>query len=80
MSVGASDQPLTGGHQLLSELEVGLRLLVGETDPIEESEWELLEPAATPIACNADDACASVRELARRLEAEQSGRSGLRTL
>jgi hypothetical protein len=80
VSVGASDQPVTGGYQLLRELEIGLRLLVGHTTPIAESEWELLEPAAAPISCDADEACATVRELARRLAAEQSGHSALRTL
>ena len=80
VSVGASDQPLTGGYQLLGELEVGLRLLVGDTDPIAESEWELVDSAPTSIACDADEACTRVRDLARRLEEEQNGRSTLRTL
>jgi len=80
VSVGASDQALTGGYQLLRELEVGLRLLVAPTDPIAESEWEIIEPAGEAIACNADSACATVRELAARLAAERRGRSALRTL
>jgi hypothetical protein len=54
LSVGAAEQPLTGGYQLLRELEIGPLLAVGEADPIEESEWELLQPATAPIAC--DDA------------------------
>ena len=40
LSLGASEQPLTGGYQLLRELEIGPLVSVGETDPIADDEWE----------------------------------------
>ena len=80
ISVGASDEPLTGGYQLLRELEIGPYLLFGATDPIAEDEWELLAPAPAAIACNEGNSCTSVRELAARYEAEHAGRVGPRTM
>ena len=72
ISVGASDEPLTGGYQLLRELEIGPYLLFGRADPIGDDEWEVLAPAPAPIACNDAESCRSVRELAARWEAEQA--------
>jgi hypothetical protein len=80
ISVGASDEPLTGGYQLLRELEIGPHLLFGATDPIADEEWELLAPASAPIACNEPESCTSVRELAARYEAEHAGRVAPRTM
>ena len=34
LSLGASDQPLTGGYQLLRELEIGPLVRAGDADPI----------------------------------------------
>ncbi len=70
ISVGASDEPLTGGYRLLRELEIGPYLLFGETDPIAGDEWEVLAPAPAPIACNEPASCQAVRDLAARYEAE----------
>lgn len=80
LSVGASDEPLTGGYQLLRELEIGPLLEFGDADPIAESEWELLEPAAATIACDDAESCKPVRDLLARLEAERAGRAAPRTM
>lgn len=72
ISVGASDEPLTGGYQLLRELEIGPYLLFGETDPIADGEWELLAPAPATIACDEPESCRAVRDLAARWEAERA--------
>jgi hypothetical protein len=80
ISVGASDEPLTGGYQLLRELEIGPHLLFGETDPIADDEWELVAAAPTAIACNEAESCKSVRDLAARYAAEQTGRVAPRTM
>ncbi len=77
---GASEQPLTGGYQLLRELEIGPLLAFGDSDPIADSEWELLEPAAATIACDDAESCKPVRELLTRFEAERAGRAAPRTM
>ncbi|MEY2441088.1 MAG: hypothetical protein QOJ46_514 [bacterium] len=80
LALGASDQPLTGGYQLLRELEIGPLIRVGDADPIAEDEWELLEQAAATIACDDAESCKPVRELLARYEAEHSGRVAPRTM
>ncbi len=80
LSLGASEQPLTGGYQLLRELEIGPLMVTGDTHPIAEDEWELLEPAAATIACDDDESCKPVRDLLLRFEAEQVGRKAPRTM
>jgi hypothetical protein len=80
LALGPSEKPLTGGYQLLRELEIGPLLRVGDADPIQESEWEILEPAAAPIACDDAESCKAVHDLLQRLEAERAGRSAPRTM
>lgn len=80
LSVGASDQPLTGGYQLLRELEIGPLMRDGASDPIADDEWELLEPATATIACDEAESCKPVRDLLQRFEAERAGRSAPRTM
>ena len=80
LALGASEQPLTGGYQLLRELEIGPLLAFGDADPITDSEWELLEPAAATIACDDAESCKPVRELLTRFEAEHAGRAAPRTM
>jgi hypothetical protein len=80
LALGASELPLTGGYQLLRELEIGPLLLVGEADPIHESEWELLEPASAAIVCDDAESCKAVRDLLQRFEAERAGRAAPRTM
>ena len=72
ISVGASDEPLTGGYQLLRELEIGPYLLFGETEPIADDEWEVLPPAPAAIACDEAESCKTVRDLAARWQAEHA--------
>ncbi len=80
LSLGASEQPVTGGYQLLRELEIGPLLRVGDADPIDEDEWRLLQPAAATISCDDEESCKPVRDLLQRFEAEQTGRSGPRSM
>jgi hypothetical protein len=80
LSLGASDQPLTGGYQLLRELEIGPLLRVGDADPIADGEWESLEPAAATIACDEPESCQAVRDLLQRFEAAHAARIAPRTM
>ena len=74
LSIGAADEPLTGGYQLLRELEIGPLISAGDTEPIADDEWELLEPAAATIACDEAESCKAVRDLLTRFQAEHAGR------
>jgi len=80
LSLGASEQPLVGGYQLLRELEIGPLMQAGTTEEIAESEWELLEPAPGTIACDDAESCKAVRDLLARFEAERAGRKAPRTM
>jgi hypothetical protein len=80
LALGASEQPLTGGYQLLRELEIGPLLRVGDADPIADDEWEVLQPAAATIACDEPESCKAVRDLLQRFEAERVGRAAPRTM
>ncbi|MEJ7797510.1 MAG: hypothetical protein WKF42_03350 [Solirubrobacteraceae bacterium] len=80
LMLAPSEQPLSGGYQLLRELEIGPLLSVGAADLVEESEWEILEPAAATIACDDDESCKAVHDLLQRFEAESAGRSAPRTM
>ena len=74
LSIGAAEEPLTGGYQLLRELEIGPLISAGDAEPIADDEWELLEPAAATIACDEAESCKAVRDLLTRFEAEHAGR------
>ena len=80
VAVGATDEPLRGGYQLLRELEIGPYLAVGETDPIGDDEWEIVAAAPAPIVCDEPESCKSVRELATALTAERAERVAPRTM
>ncbi len=80
LSLGASEQPLVGGYQLLRELEIGPLMQSGDCDPIEPDEWEPLEPAPGAIACDDAQSCKPVRELLTRFEAAHAGREAPRTM
>jgi hypothetical protein len=80
LSLGASEHPLSGGYQLLRELEIGPLVEVGDSDPIADDEWEPLEPAAATIACDDAESCKAVRELLARFEAEHAGRAAPRKM
>jgi hypothetical protein len=80
LSLGASEQPLVGGYQLLRELEIGPLMQSGNAAPIEESEWELLESAPGTIACDDAESCKAVRDLLARYEAARAGRKAPRTM
>jgi hypothetical protein len=80
VAVGATEKPLLGGYQLLRELEVGPLVLVGEGEPVAESEWEVLPQVREPISCNAAAVCRGIRELKRRYDAEHLGRAAPRSM
>jgi hypothetical protein len=67
-SGGPRDEPLTGGHQLVSQIEVGPLIAAVDTDPAAEDEFHWVEEAER-IDCEAAGVCEAARALKRRFEA-----------
>jgi hypothetical protein len=67
-SGGARDEPLTGGYQLVAQIEVGPLIAAADTTPAAEHEFHWVEDAP-PVDCEAAGACDAARELKRRFEA-----------
>lgn len=80
VAVGAAESPLSGGYQLLRELEVGPLILVGAGESVADSEWKILPPVDNPIACDTADVCRGIRELKRRYDAAHRGRVAPRSM
>ena len=70
VSVGASDQPLTGGYQIVQHLEVGPLVAVGTGEAVRDDEWRVVKPRTSPITCSSSKACADIRQLQRQFEME----------
>lgn len=64
VAVGQDRQPLSGGHQLVRQLEVGPLVAVGPTAPANEADFVLV-PEGQPIDCEATGICTMVRALKR---------------
>jgi hypothetical protein len=62
--VGGDRQRMTGGHQLLRQLNVGPLIATGATEPATESEFEVI-PDAAPIECGQTGICDIVGALER---------------
>lgn len=67
-SGGARDEPLTGGHQLVSQIEVGPLIAAVDTEPAAEDEFHWVAEAPR-IDCEAAGVCKQARALKRRFEA-----------
>jgi hypothetical protein len=55
-------------------------VLVGEGEPVGDSEWVPVQPIGEPIACNAAAVCERIRQLKRRYDAQRRGRAAPRTM
>jgi hypothetical protein len=77
VSVGATDEPMVGGHQLIRELEVGPLVLVGSGEPVSDDEFIEVNAVDQPIACNEASVCRAIRELKERHDKDEPGPLGL---
>lgn len=71
VAVGASEEPLTGGFQLLQQLEVGPRVIVGEPSQVADEEYVLLSASDAPIRCREAEICGVIRALKEEFDNEQ---------
>lgn len=65
VAVGAEDQPLVGGYQLLREITVEFRLLSAPRRVGEPAEVQIVKAGAQASPCGTDELCRSVEEFAR---------------
>ena len=81
LSLGASEQPLTGGYQLLRELEIGPLVQRRRDRPDRRAtSGSCSSPPRRTIACDDAESCKPVRDLLARYEAEHAGRKAPRTM
>jgi hypothetical protein len=65
VSVGAKDLPVTGGFQVLQQIEVGPRVLAGATSPVRKDELVVIAANRSAIKCGEADICNQIKELKR---------------
>ena len=65
VTAGATQEPLRGGYQVVTHLEVGPGILVGRGDPVRDDEYRRIS-AATPIVCRDATICSTTIEPLRR--------------
>jgi hypothetical protein len=54
---GASEEPLTGGYQLLKQVEIGPRVIAGPISEVGEKEFKDLDLPKATIECREADVC-----------------------
>jgi hypothetical protein len=73
VSVGAADEPMVGGYQLIRELDVGPFVLIGSGEPVSDDEFVVVDAVDQPIACNEAQVCRAIRELKARHDRDEPG-------
>jgi hypothetical protein len=71
VSIGAADEPVTGGFQVVEQVEVGPLVVVGPDGPVAPEEYRIVPADPEPIHCNEAAVCASVRQLKQQFDEEQ---------
>ncbi|MGQ4649012.1 hypothetical protein [Lyngbya aestuarii] len=81
VDVGSSQQSLTGGFQVVQQMEVGPLVLVGEPTPVAEEEYVVLNASDQPIQCREAAVCGQIRTLKQAYDdAQQMIRVAPRTM
>ncbi len=63
VAVGANDEPLKGGFQIVQQIEVGPLVVIGQPTPIAEDEYVILTASDAPIQCREAQVCQSIQRL-----------------
>jgi hypothetical protein len=69
VSTGAADEPVTGGFQVVQQVEVGPLLLVGSPTTVRTDEYRLVPRTTAAIRCAQARVCEDVRRLEREYDA-----------
>ncbi len=62
LSVGASERPVVGGYDVVSQLEVGPQLVAGQPSDLEENDFRTI-PALGGVDCHQAAVCDRIRQL-----------------
>jgi hypothetical protein len=68
---GASEEPLTGGYQLLKQVEIGPRVLAGAPSTVRDDEFRDLDVPTPTIECRKADVCEMMATLRAEFDREQ---------
>ena len=60
---GGVDVPVSGGFDIVQNIEVGPIMRIGEPRPLNESDYVLIEASGAPFNCSQSDACETVAKL-----------------
>lgn len=71
VAVGSSEQPLTGGFQLLQQLEVGPVVLIGAPTPVKEEEYQIVTASDAAIKCSEARVCDTIKTLKQEYDSSQ---------
>lgn len=63
VEIGSTQQPLTGGFQLLQHLEVGPLVAIGAATQVKEEEYVILNASDAAIKCSEAPVCNQIRSL-----------------
>ncbi|WP_414580771.1 hypothetical protein [Scytonema sp. PCC 10023] len=63
VAVGANEEPLTGGFQVVQQMEVGPLVVIGQPTPIAEDEYVILSASDAPIQCQEARICETIKSL-----------------
>lgn len=75
---GAEEAQLTGGYQIVTNVEVGPLMIYGKAEPIDQKDHVLLQRDPRRIDCSEAGVCATIRSLKDRYDAEHRPPNGLR--
>lgn len=81
VAIGANEKPLTGGFQVVQQMEVGPLVVIGQPTPIAEDEYVILSANDAPIQCREARVCEDIRSLKQEYDnAHQIVRIAPRTM
>ncbi len=63
VALGGDEYPVTGGFQVVQQLEIGPTMLFGDPIPLVDSDYIVLTTADGPIRCNESKVCQQVDSL-----------------
>lgn len=63
VEVAGVTQPVSGGYQVVQQMEVGPLVLIGSPSQVGEAEYAVLNTSTAPINCREAGVCSSIRAL-----------------
>jgi hypothetical protein len=61
--VGSREEPVTGGFQVVRQIEVGPLVVVGKPSPVADNEYVVLTASNEPIDCQQAEVCEIIKDL-----------------